>query len=235
MKKVFYIFLILGVLFSFTSCFHRVSKKIATVTIKGDGKIISHKVEFSTPVVSVENSTFGDVKYECSDGKSWLEIKTDSNILEYILAEVNEKGELSIYQKPEVKNPTCSNAKITFLKPHKLFYIIHSPSLERVLITGGGKFYANGKDGSSPLKPEAKFLLRVWGEGSASISFIGQCSSMSISAEHRANITLRKISTEFLEVRNRGEGTIKLQGNALRAELNNESSGKIDTSKLKIY
>ncbi len=233
MKIAFNVFLLSGVLFSLASCFHYPPKTTAE-TIEGNGNITIRKVEFGTPVVSVENSTFGDVKYEYSEGNSWLEIKTDSNIQEYILAETNEKGELSIYQKPEVEgNPVHFNPKTTILQPHELFYVIHSPSLARVLITGGGKFIANGKNGSSILKPEAEFLLRVWGEGAADILFDGKCKSMNISAEHEANIALGEIATDSLKVGNRGEGTIKLHGNALKIELNKEGSGKIDVSELK--
>lgn len=233
MKIAFNAFLLSGFLLSLASCFYKPTK-ITSETIEGDGKITIRKVEFGAPVVSLENSTSGDVKYEYSEGKSWLEIKTDSNIQEYILAETNEKGELSIYQKPEAEeNPMHSNAETTILQPHELSYVIHSPLLARVLITGGGKFNANGKDGSSLLRPGKEFLLRVWGEGDADILFDGRCESMSVSAEHKANIVLREIATDFLKAGNCGEGTIKLQGNALKAQLNNEGSGKIDASELK--
>lgn len=196
------ILLLFIILFSSTSC-----DNLLNVDVVGDGNL---KSEIRNRPVFSSVSLDSDFEVVLMNGaKQEIKVETDSNLLSYILTDVND-GQLDISGKP--------NFIITPRQPVRI-YLSVSSSFVAAEVINGGTIIADSLI-------VADFDANVFGVSSFSGENI-DCKRFSVFSEGSTSINLHG-EFDVLSIRQKGSGNMMLQGYGTFGNILLEGSGKID-------
>lgn len=196
---------------------------IAQKSIRGNGHIITKKIEISDyeSINMIGCSAY--IEYKQSDETPKLTVIIDENVLPYISIKV-EGGTLKVAPKA-LDDPDNEWRNTCNINPSKFKIITNSKNLKEIQAVGSGDFSV-----LSDLSIN-KLAVNLAGSGSVNFTKAVKGSKIALSLAGSGDINANDIRVDNLECSLAGSGDITLGGETPRANYNVASSGEINAYK----